>query len=123
MRILRILFLCLYPGLSFFANAQSPARADDAFLVTRMVEKFHVQPRPLDKTMSEAIYQHMLQELDDEKIFFTQEDLARLAPWRSKLDEEIAGRKTAFLQLITGIYKHRLEQVDTMAEHIGSKPI
>ena len=121
--MLRILFLGLYAVLSFSANAQlQGSRAEDAFLVTRMVEKFHVQPRPLDKTMSEAIYQRILLELDGEKILFTSEDLAKLAPWRSKLNEEILSRQTNFLQLITGIYKHRLEQVDTMAEHLTVRP-
>lgn len=121
--MLRILLLCLYPVLSLSVFAQSPgSRTDDAYLVTRMVEKFHVQPRPLDKWMSEAIYKRMLEELDEQKILFTLEDIARLEPYRYKLNEEITGRKTDFLQLITGLYRHRLQQVDTMAEHLGARP-
>jgi len=129
MRTLHIFLLCLYPFLTCSTYAQSSDesvksdnKATDAYLISRMVEKFHIQPRPLDKTMSAAIYSRMLEELDDQHIFFTQEDIARLSPFRLKLDEEILGRKTAFLQLMTSLYQHRLMQVDTMVEHIAARP-
>src|SRR5882672_8913113 len=108
MRMLRILLPCLYLFSTFSAKAQSlDSKATDAYLITRMVEKFHVQPRPLDKTMSAAIYSTMLRELDDQRIFFTQSDIAKLSVYRYSLDEEIRGRKTAFLQLLIGLFQQR----------------
>ncbi|HEY8972543.1 MAG TPA: S41 family peptidase [Puia sp.] len=121
--MVRSLILCLYTLLTFSAGAQSlDSKATDAFLISRMVEKFHVQPRALDKTMSSAIYTHLLQELDDERIFFTQDDINKLSVWRYKLDEEILGRHTAFLQLLIDLYQQRLTQVDTMIDHIAATP-
>jgi carboxyl-terminal processing protease len=115
------LLLCL--SLNIFVNAQSPDnKATDAYLITRMAEKFHVQPRPLDKTMSAAVYARVLQELDEERIFFTQSDIAQLAVYQYTLDQEILNRKTAFLQLLTNLYQQRLAQVDTIIDHIAAKP-
>ncbi|HLZ86228.1 MAG TPA: S41 family peptidase, partial [Puia sp.] len=120
-----LLALCLYTFLLLSVNAQSPApdsKATDAFLITRMVEKFHVQPRQLDKTMSAAIYTQLLRSLDDQRLFFTQSDIAQLSAYRYRLDEEILGRKTAFLQLLTGLYQQRLIESDTMIDRITQKP-
>jgi carboxyl-terminal processing protease len=118
--VLTLLLLCHF---SFSLSAQSSdSKAMDAFLITRMVDKFHVQPRPLDKAMSVAIYNRMLQSLDGERIFFTQADIAALTPYRTILDEEIRNRRTGFLQLLTGLYQQRLMQVDTMIDHIAARP-
>src|SRR6185503_1967837 len=122
--MVRNLIFLLYALLTLSANAQSlDSKATDAFLISRMVEKFHIQPRPLDKTMSSAIYTHLLEELDDEHIFFTQDDISKLSVWRYKLDEEILGRHTAFLQLLINLYQQRLTQVDTMIDHIAAQPL
>jgi len=117
--VLTLLLLCLF---SFPLSAQSDSKATDAYLITRMVEKFHVQPRQLDKAMSAAIYDRMLQTLDGERIFFTQADIAQLAPYRSQLDDEIRNRRTGFLQLLIGIYQQRLIQVDVIIDQIAAKP-
>jgi len=122
--MVRSLILCLYTLLTLTAGAQSlDSKAADAFLISRMVEKFHVQPRTLDKTMSSAIYTHLLEELDDEHMFFIQDDINKLSAWRYKLDEEILGRHTAFLQLLINLYQQRLTQVDTIIDHIAAQPI
>jgi carboxyl-terminal processing protease len=118
-----LLSLLLSLSLTFSARAQSlDNKATDAYLITRMAEKFHVQPRPLDKTMSAAIYTRVLQALDDERIFFTKADIAQLSVYRYTLDDEILNRKTGFLQLLTTLYQQRLTQVDTMVDNITAKP-
>ncbi len=121
MRIVLTLLLLCHFTISLKAQS-SDSKATDAFLITRMVEKFHVQPRPLDKAMSAAIYDRMLQSLDGERIFFTQADIAQLAPYRYKLDDEIRARGTGFLQLLIGLYQQRLIQVDAMIDQIAAKP-
>src|SRR5579859_5560043 len=124
MRPLPLLFACLTWIVFLTLQARSvdaqSAQAQpydkattDAFLITRMVEKFHVEPRPLNHELSASIFSRLLAELDEEKIFLTREDSAKLSVYRSKLDEEILGRKSGFLQLLSGLYKQRLLQADT----------
>jgi len=125
MRPLLALFFFLL--LIAATHAQTPlsapeTRVNDAFVITRMVEKFHVQPRPLDKTMSAAIYGQLMKALDEQRIFFTQADITKLAVYQYRLDEEIRGRKGDFLQLLIGIYQQRLLESDTMVERLTQKP-
>jgi carboxyl-terminal processing protease len=121
MRCVLLPLLCL--SLTFSASAQpADAKATDAYLITRMAAKFHIQPRSLDKTMSAAVYATVLKELDEERIFFTQGDIAQLAAYQYTLDQEILNRRSGFLQLLTSIYQQRLTQVDTMVDHIAAKP-
>lgn len=104
-------------------NAQSLQKpVTDAFLVSRMVEKFHIQPRPLDDERSAAIYRELMTSLDEQRIFFTQDDVKKLEVYRLQLDDEIKGRKSNFLQLLVTTYKQRLLQADTMLDNICKTP-
>jgi carboxyl-terminal processing protease len=117
------LLLLLYFARDARLRAQSPPSAvQDAFLITRMVEKFHVQPRPLDHELSSGIYFQVLDELDDQRIFFTKEDIRKLSAYQFRLDEEIRNRQSGFLLLLTNIYKQRLIQADTMLDRIAKTP-
>ncbi|MHA4806516.1 S41 family peptidase [Flavitalea flava] len=104
------------------ANPPLQKAAQDAFLITRMVEKFHIQPRPINDEMSSVLFSRLLEELDEQRIFFTREDMNKLSVYRFKLDEEILNRQYNFLQLLIGIYKQRLIQADTLIDHIGAIP-
>lgn len=95
--------------------------ANDAFLITRMAEKFHVQPRPLDAAFSSDLYKNILKELDDDRLFFTQEDIDRLQVYRYTLNAQIAGHKTD-LQLLIALYNERILQADTMIATICKAP-
>jgi carboxyl-terminal processing protease len=94
----------------------------DAYLVSRMVEKFHIQPRPLDDERSEAIFRDLLQKLDEERIFFSEDDVKKLSAYRLQIDDEIKAKKSNFLQLLITTYKQRLQQADTMLDNICKKP-
>src|SRR4051812_39438792 len=89
----------------------------DAYMVSRMVEKYHIQPRPLDDERSDAIFRDLLLSLDPQRIFFTQDDMNKLTAYRLQLDDEIKGKKSNFLQLLVTTYKYRLLQADTMLDN------
>jgi len=104
-------------------NAQSfDNTVQNAFLISRMADKFHIQPRPLDDDLSIRVYSGLLDELDGERIFFLQEDIKKLTVWRLQLDDEIRNKQSGFLSQITGIYRQRLQQADTMIDHIAREP-
>ncbi|MES1161405.1 MAG: hypothetical protein ABUM51_11645, partial [Bacteroidota bacterium] len=121
-KLLPLLVICLIRSLSITAQP-SPKIVQDAYLITRMAEKFHVQPRPLNDEMSAAIYSQLLESLDDQRIFFTQKDIHALSAYQFKLDEEIRNQQSGFLQLLIGLYRQRLIQVDTMIDHISGKAV
>ncbi|OQP67185.1 hypothetical protein A3860_02150 [Niastella vici] len=117
------LFLILVVVGCNVLDAQSLQKpVTDAYLVSRMVEKFHIQPRPLDDERSEAIFRELMSSLDDQRIFFTQDDMKKLTAYRLQLDDEIKQRKSNFLQLLVTTYKQRLQQADTMLDNICKTP-
>lgn len=94
----------------------------DAFMISRMVEKFHLQPRPLNDEMSAALFSQITGILDAQHILFTREDMNKLGAWRLKLDDEIRNKQSGFLQLLVATYKQRLSQADTMVDNICKTP-
>jgi carboxyl-terminal processing protease len=97
-------------------------KATDAWLITRMAQRYHIAPRPLDKEMSAAIFSQLLDALDDQHLIFLADDIRQLNAYRLSLDEEILNRRTAFLTLVTGLYKQRLTQTDSLIDGITAKP-
>jgi carboxyl-terminal processing protease len=119
----QFLFLTLVVLGCNLLKAQSLQKpVTDAYLVSRMVEKFHIQPRPLDDERSAAIFRELMTSLDEQRIFFTQDDVKKLEVYRLQLDDEIKSRKSNFLQLLVTTYKQRLQQADTMLDNISKTP-
>lgn len=109
--------------LSIPLFAQSLDKAvNDAFLITRMMEKYHVQPKSLNDELSVDLFNRILKELDAERIIFTTEDIAKLEPYRLKLDDLIKQKNGEFLQLLSSIYQVRLSQSDAMINSICKTP-
>ncbi|SEM78564.1 carboxyl-terminal processing protease [Luteibacter sp. UNCMF331Sha3.1] len=67
----------------------TPAEAQASQLSARFLTRFHYQAQPLDDAMSAKIYKAYIESLDSEKVFFTQEDLAKFEPLKTQFDDAI----------------------------------
>lgn len=63
--------------------------AQAAQLSARFLTRFHYDALPLDDAMSAKIYKAYFKLLDSEKVFFTQQDMAKFAKYRDQLDDAI----------------------------------
>jgi carboxyl-terminal processing protease len=98
-------------------KAQSATQvATQAFVVTRMIDKFHVEPRLLDDRFSHDLLHLLLEMADGGRICFLKEDLVKLQAYDALLDDEIRLKRTAFLNLFTSLYTLRLKQADSLIE-------
>ncbi len=70
--------------------------------------QFHYRPLPLDDAMSEQIFKRYLDALDADKLFFTQADLDRFAPYRTRLDDAIKGEQLQPAYDIFSVYLKRI---------------
>jgi len=121
MRKVSIFWILVITGC--VCKAQSVDKtAQDIYMISRMAEKFHVQPHPLDDEMSSRIYSRLLDDLDDERIIFLQDDINKLSAYKLQLDDEILNKRTVFLQLLVDIYKERLLQADSMMDKVAKTP-
>ena len=112
--------LALYITACPCLKAQSLNKsASEAYVLTRMVEKFHLQPKPLNDEFSSNVFSEVLKQVDDEKVFLTTGDISILSAYQNQLDDEIRGRKTNFLQALVSIYNRRLIQADSLINSIG----
>ncbi len=96
--------------------------AHEAFMVTRMVNKFHVEPRAVDSRFSAAVFNTMLKDADPGKIYFLKPDIDKLSVYRTALDKQILQQKGDFLHLFTAIYRQRLKQADSIITLISKVP-
>jgi len=96
--------------------------ASNAFTITRVVEKFHIQPRELDDSLSNDFFNQLMKQLDGERIYFNKEDITKLSAYRLLLDDEIKQKRSDFLKLITDLYTTRLQQANVMIDAIAKTP-
>lgn len=93
-----------------------------AYMITRMAEKFHVQPKPFDDQFSRLLFQKFIAAADEGGDIFLAEDIKRLSGYELLLDDEIRTGKTEFLQTVTGIWKKRIQQNDSITQIICKTP-
>ena len=65
------------------------SEAQAAQLSARFLTRFHYDAQPLDDAMSARIYAAYFKLLDGEKVFFTQADMAKFAPLKTRFDDAI----------------------------------
>jgi carboxyl-terminal processing protease len=97
--------------------------AVDAYMVTRMAEKFHTQPRVLDTGFSVLFFDQFINELDDQHFLFLKSDMERLDVYRYQLDGEIRREQTGFLDLAKAIYQQRIRQADSLIDRLSEVPV
>ncbi len=115
------LFLIFFPAV-FLPAQQFDVAVKNAFIVTRMAEKFHVQPRALNDEFSSNIFDQLLKQLDEDKIFFTTDDISNLSKYKFEIDDQIKNRQSTFLSAITKMYGDRISKADTMIDNICKNP-
>ena len=119
----RILLISFFLLSQFFVQAQPINTAvTNAYILTRMIEKFHVQPRPLNDEFSSDVFRQFLKQLDENKIFFTTTDIATLSKLKFDLDDEIKNKQPTFLLAVLKILRKRVARADSVIGIICSKP-
>ncbi len=117
---LTLVYVCF--SMVVFSQTNIPKAVADAYLITRMAEKFHVQPKPLNDAFSAAMFDLLLEKLDPNRTYFLLPDITALQAFRYQLDDEIKNKKSGFLQQLTSIYSQRVQQKDTMFDNIFKTP-
>ena len=114
-------FVLIVFQLSFLNSPAQLTRstAETAFTITRMADIYHVQPRVVDKVFSNDLFSQMIRALDADKIYFSEEDILKLSPYRDKLDNEILNKKEDFLKQIIKLYTKKIIQTDSILDKLS----
>ena len=62
--------------------------AKAAHWAAEVLSRFHYKATPLDEALSAKVFDQYLKALDSERLLFLQEDIDRLAAWRTRLGED-----------------------------------
>ena len=98
--------------------APTPEQAAAAQLSARFLTRFHYDAQPLDDAMSERVYKAYFKLLDSEKMIFTQQDMDKFAPLKTKLDDAIWNMDLSAPFNIYNVYLHRLVQRMTYSQDL-----
>lgn len=112
------LSLILLPALLF---SQTDLRAKTITL-RRFLEQQHYKPLQWNDTTSAMLYNKWMEELDDEKMYFTQKEITVIESFKSKLDDELLGKGWSFFNQVVLTYKLRLQKTDSLVKALTAKP-
>ena len=123
MKKIYTLLVVLSPVLVF---SQTDLRAKTITL-RRFLEQQHYKPVQWNDTSSAMLYDKWIKELDEEKLFFTQKEIAALETYKTKLDDELLGKAPVaagkdFFSQSTALYKLRLQKTDSLIKALTLKP-
>lgn len=91
-------------------------------LIAQALEQFHFSPLPIDDEFSSKVYDLYLKRLDFNKRFFTKDDLKKLAPYKTKIDDEIKSQSVEFYSVTNEMFYQNIEKVKGYYTEILSKP-
>ncbi len=85
-------------------------QAQAAQLSARFLTRFHYDAQPLDDAMSTRIYKAYFKMLDGDKVFFTQADMDKFAPLKTRFDDAIWNSDLSAPFAIFNLYLQRAVQ-------------
>lgn len=113
-------------GFFLLIATLSQAQQNDArgkiITLERFMQKYHYAPKLWNDSSSAVLYDLFLNDLDDDHLFFTAEDLAQLNTFRNQLDDELLGKQWKFFDQLSAVFAKRLKKVDSIIVHVTAKP-
>jgi carboxyl-terminal processing protease len=107
--MLRCILKSIFLTVSISTLAQQPASVqNEALQLKKLILQHHFDPRPVDDRFSAKVFDHLLNALDPEKLYFTQQDITALSAFKDKIDDDLTGTGWKFLPALTERYKQSL---------------
>jgi carboxyl-terminal processing protease len=84
--------------------------------------RYAYRPMALDDDLSQDIFRRYIESLDSSKLFFTQQDMDRFAPYRTRLDDAIKAQNLKPAYDIFTTYVRRVDERAAYARSLLTKP-
>ena len=85
--------------------------------------RYAYRPRALDDALSADIFKRYLDTLDAGKVFFTAQDVAKFAPYKSRFDDAIKGGELEPAYAMFALYKQRVNERTAYARNLLKQDI
>lgn len=115
-----ILFL-----ITFSLSAQNSAHTCEILSkINILLQKEHIQPKPIDDSLSVYIFDSFIDELDPARSIFLKSEYNLLSQkYRLNIDDKIKSQDCSFLTEITTVYRNGLLRNKSIIEKIGKGTI
>jgi carboxyl-terminal processing protease len=110
---------------SFLVFCSSRPQSSEPELMERVLEQLrvhHYQPVKLNDELSVRIYNNFLDKLDNDKRFFTQQDLKKLESFKHDIDDQLQKGSYRFMDSAWNAFGRRLVQLEAHALKVLEKP-
>ena len=117
----------LFFGLLFFvsinASAQSPFQ-NKIKVLHRFLQQQHYSPIAWSDSLVNIFFDKWITTLDEEKIFFSQEDIKALSTYKKGIISEVKGQKAPeFLEASLKLFFKKTSAADSITKSFASNPI
>jgi carboxyl-terminal processing protease len=109
-----IIIIIVYSAL-FSAPKDKPV-SEIAESLLKTAEKYHYQPRSINDSFSDDVYNSFLEFLDPYSIIFTKESISSLEKLKTSIPAMLKQHETVFLDSALSIYKRQLTAADSMVK-------
>jgi carboxyl-terminal processing protease len=115
-------FACVL--LPFVMAAQNHDKACDIFSkISSTLQTKHFKPKPIDDSLSVYVFNTIMENLDDDRIYFLQEDYDKLAKHKYLIDDYINKKDCSFFDEFISTYKTALERNRDYIKELVEKPL
>ena len=121
-RIVAIILLLL-PTLVFAQPKNIDSLRIKAMLLKRFMEKNHYKPLSWNDTSSAMLYKKWMEDLDEEKLFFTQKEIVVLEKYKTTVDDELNGNGWDFFKVSTNLLSIRIKKADSIVAAFLLQPV
>lgn len=98
----------------------SPQQSSAANMASQALSRYHYKRVALDDALSRQIFDHYLKALDPERMYFTQADMAKFAPYRTLMDDAVRTGDLSIPFAIFNLYQKRfVEQLNFFSQQLA----
>ena len=88
-----------------------------------MVNETHYQPKSLNDSLSKGVFDLFLNEIDDNKRFFTQDDINKFKEDEYQLDDYIKNKTCDFITKYAQVLEKRIASSKLILESLRAQPL
>ena len=110
--------------MSLSAMAQNNEKACEIFSkINTVLQARHYNPKPIDDSLSVYVFETIMEQLDDNRVLFLQEDHDFLAKHKYRIDDYLLNKDCSFFSDFLAVYKKGLERNSTFIKEIEKIPL
>src|SRR5690606_6569290 len=88
----------------------------------KKMTEHHVKPPRLDDAFSRIVFDHFINTLDRDKVYFTEQEIKDLMKYRDLLDDELDGKSWKVLEVTSVKFRDALRRAEVMMKNAASTP-